>query len=134
MRVHACTLHGPALACYAIHTCCPTSLPRNCFQFSTACAAVSLHLSLPSTGTGLQSLRLDARAGFKHALQLASSALPPSLTRLQLSGVAVTDSFGQALQITPHGVPWAGPTLQLPQLKELLLGGVSTSTPGTAFR
>lgn len=67
-------------------------------------------------------------------MQLSSSALPFSLTRLQLSGVQVTDAIGQVLRVNPHGVPWAGPPLQLPLLKELLLGGVSTSTPGTAFR
>jgi hypothetical protein len=96
-------------------------------------------LLLPA-GTGLVELHLDAGCSWP-PLQLAGEALPASLTQLQLKMVQVTDTVEEPLgtaaavrQAAEHGLPWAGPPLQLLQLKELLLGGVSSWMPASAFR
>jgi hypothetical protein len=93
-----------------------------------------------AAGTRLVELHLDAGATWP-PLQLAGKALPASLTQLHLRMAQVTDTPQEPLntaaavqQAWQHSLFWAGPPLQLPQLKELLLGGVSSWMPATAFR
>ena len=88
----------------------------------------------------LVELHLDAGCSWP-PLQLAGKALPASLTRLQLQMVQVTDAPQEPLgtaaavqQAWEHSLLWAGPPLQLLQLEELLLGGVSSWMPAMAFR